>query len=230
MTPAEYQDLNAAARRGGTFYAVGLVEHFSPAASAVASALHQGGPPAHLYHVVRSNPQGGRLGDVDVVTDLLMHDLDHACRFLPGRVSGVEVSVLGMGDEARCDHAAISLTFGRSGQADIILSRAMACPARTGTISRGDESFVMDLAKHAVTHHVRPSLNGASGAVHAPEPREMDVLPANPLYEEIQAFCFDAKAGAPSRSVSGEDIAPLLDIRWEVERKMADAPALTNAV
>lgn len=69
---------------------VGYIERFNPVIEALVSIIEKNGPPLAL-DFVRTSRVSARITDVDVITDLMVHDIDLA-RLLAGNVSRIQSS------------------------------------------------------------------------------------------------------------------------------------------
>ena len=86
QTLAEADALIAAARQSGAVLAVGHSERFNPAVAA--ARPHVNDP--RFIEVHRLGTQPGRSLDIDVVLDLMIHDLDLILSLVPSEVESVE--------------------------------------------------------------------------------------------------------------------------------------------
>lgn len=86
QTLAEADAVIAAAKQAGVVLAVGHSERFNPAV--VAARPHLNDP--RFIEVHRLGTQIGRSLDIDVVLDLMIHDLDLILSFVPSDVESVE--------------------------------------------------------------------------------------------------------------------------------------------
>ncbi len=86
QTLAEADALIAAAQQAGVVLAVGHSERFNPAV--VAARPYVNDP--RFIEVHRLGTQLGRSLDIDVVLDLMIHDLDLILSFVPSEVESVE--------------------------------------------------------------------------------------------------------------------------------------------
>ena len=89
-------ELEAAAGGAGRIVQVGHIEWYNPAWRRAAAAV------GTLRKIVvdRTQPYSSRGRDVDVIQDLMLHDLDWTTRTVPGEVTQLEARVL-PGDEVR---------------------------------------------------------------------------------------------------------------------------------
>jgi predicted dehydrogenase len=88
VTLAEASELIELARHRGRVLQVGHIERFNPAIRAVRSEVKSPG----FIECHRLSPYGDRGTDVDVVLDLMIHDLDMVLSFKPGAVEEVRAA------------------------------------------------------------------------------------------------------------------------------------------
>lgn len=201
--------LIAAAREGGASLHVGHAERFNPALLAVRSVVKE-----PLF--IESHRLGGfpeRSLDVDVVLDLMIHDLDLLLWLSGGEVedvSAIGVNVL----TPRVDIATARLVLSSGCAANLTASRVSAEPTRKLRIFQPDSYVSVDL-RERVAEVV--SLDRSGGA--RPEiRREKIVAPADapePLRLE-QEELLAARAGRASQGTTGEEGRRALDAALRV--------------
>ncbi len=213
---ADGEALVAAAARGKAVLQVGHVERFNPVMAAVERL---GVKPAFL-EVHRLAPFTFRGGDVGVVMDLMIHDLDivrHLVGEEPDGVDAVAVSVLG----GREDIANARLSFPSGAVANVTASRVSLGKMRKIRIFSSDAYVSLDYDKRqallvrkspALTRAVLEQAGGAGGLVALAKhdfgdllhTEELPIEEAEPLKAEIREFLGAARGGAKPR-VSGVD-------------------------
>ncbi|MBN1962337.1 MAG: Gfo/Idh/MocA family oxidoreductase [Deltaproteobacteria bacterium] len=125
VTPADGEKLVTAAQQQGCLLQVGHIERYNPAVSAALSVADQPG-----YIVTeRLSPFSGRSTDVDVILDLMIHDLDIvgalvAAPLVEARAIGVPVL------SHKVDMAAARLAFADGTVAQLSAGRASLEPSR----------------------------------------------------------------------------------------------------
>ena len=185
-------DLVARARRAGVVLQVGHIERFSSTFAALRDAVHS--PLA--IDCVRVGPWTGRAADVDVVLDLMIHDIDLALSLAKSPV--IEVAAAGRSIvSSRLDTAEARLTFASGMVARLASSRVAPKVDRRFTVTEADRVLVADLAARRLEIGEKRD----SGFVFSAS----EVPPHDALGAEIAAFV-GAIAGAPDRrSADGED-------------------------
>ncbi|MEM7693755.1 MAG: Gfo/Idh/MocA family oxidoreductase [Pseudomonadota bacterium] len=152
QTKAEADRLIAAAVASGTFIQVGHIERFSAAFEALAGAVYK---PRHIV-ATRHNPPRATAPKVDVVRDLMIHDIDLALAIAGAPVDAVSATALAPhGQEA----ARATLTFANGVVADLSASRLSPSVSRTLTVYDAAGVLHADLAVMTVTRT-------AQGAAH----------------------------------------------------------------
>jgi predicted dehydrogenase len=167
------------AHRSGRVLQVGHLERFNPALQAVMA--HTQRPLFVEAH--RLGPFPDRSTDVDVVRDLMIHDLDLIQRLVgeePERVEAVGVPVL----TDKVDIANARITFATGCVANVTASRVSPTPMRKLRFFQHDGYFSIDLLEHSVAIFRRIPTKG--------EPRiEMEKLefdPEDALMAQLRAF------------------------------------------
>lgn len=145
QTVAEADALIAAARSRNVVLAVGHSERFNPAV--VAARPHIKDP--RFIEVHRLGQLPGRSLDIDVVLDLMIHDLDLILSLVPSEVDGVEavgVPVL----TPRIDIANARLRFANGCIANLTASRISREPVRKVRFFQQDAYLSIDTAAREV--------------------------------------------------------------------------------
>jgi predicted dehydrogenase len=167
------------AHGSGRVLQVGHLERFNPALQAVME--HTRRPLFVEAH--RLGPFPDRSTDVDVVRDLMIHDLDLIQRLVgqePERVEAVGVPVL----TDKVDIANARVTFATGCVANVTASRVSPTPLRKLRFFQHDGYFSIDLLEHAVVIFRRVPTDG--------EPRiemeKLDFDPEDALLAQLRAF------------------------------------------
>jgi predicted dehydrogenase len=144
-TLPEAQKLLAAARDAGRVLQVGHLEWFNAAMQTVRSVVHR----PRFFEAHRMGPFPARATDVDVVRDLMIHDIDIIQRLLdeePSRVEAIGVPVL----TPRVDIANARLAFPSGAVANLTASRVSPTPLRKIRFFQLDGYFSIDFLEQAV--------------------------------------------------------------------------------
>ncbi len=180
---ASAADLVRRAEARGTTLQVGHIERFSPAVAELAKRLRNPRRIAALRHT----PWTGRSTDVDVVLDLMIHDIDLVVALAGAPVVSVAASGVSQ-TGGHVDEAEAWLTFANGLIATLSVSRVAPESRRRLTVTEPDAIYRADLAG--------PSLSVARRASRAVA--EMIPLAAHDnLGAEIAAFLDSITTGTP---------------------------------
>lgn len=140
VTAAEGRDIAALAKETGAVVAVGHVERFSPVTEALRARITR---PRRIA-AVRRSVWSGRSTDVDVVLDLMIHDIDLVLTLSQAPLASVAASGVA-GPSGAIDEAEAWLTFADGLVATLSASRVAAANSRTLSITEPDAAYVADL-------------------------------------------------------------------------------------
>jgi predicted dehydrogenase len=195
-TVAEGERMVALAARHGAVLGVGHVEFYNPAVQAVIGRA----PRPRYLDAQRLSPFTRRSLDIDVVLDLMVHDLQLAQALNPGcsirEVRAVGVPVL----SPRVDLANVRLEFSNGCVATLTSSRVSAERVRKLRLFEPDCYHSIDYTEQAVSAY-RLVHEGAEPRI---EPVAVEVAKDEPLAVEHRAFQ-RACRGLGGPFVSGQD-------------------------
>lgn len=207
VTLAEARELIDLASRRHCVLQVGHIERFNPAIRAVRSAIHAPG----FIECHRLSPYGERGTDVDVVLDLMIHDLDMVLSFNPGQVEEVRaagVPVL----SPTIDIANARIAFTGGCVANFTASRVSTTRMRKLRLFQRDSYLSID-------YQIRQAaiLRRKVGANQRPEifMEPAKTVDDEPLKLELEAFLHAIASQTPP-VVSGEDGAAALALAHQV--------------
>jgi predicted dehydrogenase len=210
---AEAEEMTALAERTGKVLAVGHVEYHNPAVQA-ALGLAKG---VRYLETQRLSPFTARSVDVDVILDLMIHDLQITLAVAgetPSEIRAVGVPVLT--DKVDQCHAWIEFPGGLV--ANLTASRVSSERIRKLRIFGGEAYFSVDYAEQSV--HSASLVRSGSGIEIAP--RNIEVEKDEPLKAELNAFVTACRGGSSSH-VSGRTgaaaLAAAIEIRQQVESR-----------
>jgi predicted dehydrogenase len=210
-TLAEADELLALTQKNRLILQVGFVERFNPAIIALAKVITR---PVFI-EVHRLHPFFERGIDVDVILDLMIHDLDLILKFVDAPLTNVEaVGVPILSD--KIDISNVRLSFATGCIANITASRISAKTMQKIRFF-GPEGY------HAVDCQKRELLslskikdgNGKQQIVQ----NNIEVGSHDPLQEEIRSFVNAVQTRAKPL-VSGEDARRSLALAMEILQKM----------
>jgi predicted dehydrogenase len=209
----EADALIAAADRAGVVLAVGHTERFNPAVAA--AAPHVSDPRFIEVHRLGTFPE--RSLDIDVVFDLMIHDLDLVLAFAASDVTSIEavgVPVL----TGRVDIANARLRFASGCVANITASRISRDRTRKIRFFQRDAYISIDCgSKEAEMYR----LVAAPGARPAIQGGALDVHEAEPLRSELEDFVAAVREGRRPR-VDGAAGRRAVDLAQQITAKMAE--------
>ncbi len=218
-TLAEAEELVAIAESKGLIFQIGFLERFNPAIVALETVMEK----PLFIETHRLHPFFERGTDVDVILDLMIHDLDIILHFVKSPVKSVEavgVSVL----SDKVDIANARITFSSGCVANVTASRI------TGKTMQKIRFFGME-GYHAVDYAKRELVslsrkNGADGKTEiAGNP--VEVKKTDPLEEEIRSF-IDAVIGRTPPPVPGKEGRDALELALLIAEKAREAGGLIS--
>lgn len=206
-TREEAHELVKLSRRHERIIQVGHIERFNPAIEAVRPFIKEPG----FIECHRLSPFGERGTDVDVILDLMSHDLDMVLSFRPGPVEEVRaagVPVL----SPNIDIANARIVFGSGCVANLTASRVSTTRMRKLRVFQRDAYISVDYQTRQGVICRRQAGQGS--------PPEIEVQPVQgkedePLKLELAAFLHAVATGSPS-PISGEDGAAVLDLAHRI--------------
>jgi predicted dehydrogenase len=204
---ASGQDLIDRAVRSNVILQVGHVERFSPAIIRLGALSTD---PRRIT-CVRRSPWTGRSGDVDVILDMMIHDIDHVLVLADSPV----VSVAASGRSLRSGHideAEAWLTFQNGLTATLSANRVADAPLRQLTVTQSDRIFVADLSGPTLSVGDR-RISGDSKPVPLPE--------NDNLGDEISAF-INSASGKSEVLVDGHAGLAALDIALRIQAALSE--------
>ncbi len=166
-TIPEAEELVSLAREMQTTLAVGHVERFNPAVQALSGKVHD----PRFIECHRLAPFSFRSTDLDVVMDLMIHDLDIILHFTGSEVARVDatgVAVLGKAE----DIANARIVFENGCVANVTASRVSDKEMRKIRFFSKEQYVSLDYqARHAVVYRPGPALAGDPAKLAAAAPK-----------------------------------------------------------
>lgn len=195
---AEADRMIAAARGGGRVLMVGHLERFNPAVRLIRPLITQ----PLFFEVHRLSVFTPRSLDVDVLLDLMIHDLDLVLSFVASPLEDLQAVGLAV-LSPHTDIANVRLQFANGCVANLTASRVSTEKVRKLRFFQPGEYISLDYARRdARVFTVSPGAGpgGAPGIQH----QHLTGDEREPLTEEIRAFLAAVAARQPPE-VSGED-------------------------
>ncbi len=197
-TLEEADRMIAAAAQGGAVLQVGHLERFNPAMVALRPHVRK---PVY-FEIHRIGEFTARSLDIDVVLDLMIHDLDIVQWLVGEDVEVTNIHAVGIPIlTERVDAANARLEFSSGAVANITASRVGTEKIRKMRFFQPHDYVAIDYTtKHAsVSSLAPPQAPGAWPVVHA---KRLEIVDVEPLRAEIVSFFESVKTGSPV-AVSG---------------------------
>jgi predicted dehydrogenase len=211
-TLAEADELIAAAARSNAALAVGHTERFNPAVAAARPLLVD----PRFIEVHRLGAFPDRSLDIDVVFDLMIHDLDVVLSLVKSEVASIEavgVPVL----TGRVDIANARLRFANGCIANLTASRISRDRVRKIRFFQPSAYLSIDYAAQKVEVWRLVAGNGSLPSIQG---GDIEVANEEPLVRELVDFA-DAVTSHRAPQVTGEDGRRALALADAIARKMA---------
>src|SRR5882672_2566747 len=199
-TLSEADQMIAAAAKGGALLQVGHLERFNPALVALRPHVRK---PVY-FEIHRIGEFTARSLDIDVVLDLMIHDLDIVQWLVGENIAVTELHAVGIPILTnKVDAANVRLEFASGAVANITASRVGTEKIRKMRFFQPHDYVAVDYAtRHAsISSLAPPASDGAWPGVHH---RQLEIVDVEPLRAEIQSFIEAVRDKKPS-PVSGAD-------------------------
>ena len=180
-TLPEAEKLVAMARDGGRVLQVGHLEWFNAAMRKVAASIRR----PRFVESHRLGPFRGRATDVDVVRDLMIHDLDLIQRLVgeePVRIEAIGVPVI----TDRVDIANARVGFPGGCVANLTASRVSSTPMRRIRFFQRDGYFSVDFLEPAVA--IARRVDSGPGGRPEIDWQRLTVEPGDALLSQLESF------------------------------------------
>jgi predicted dehydrogenase len=195
----EADQMIAAAKKGSAILQVGHAERFNPALIALRPHVHN---PVY-FEIHRVGQFTARSLDIDVVLDLMIHDLDIVQWLVGEEVDVTELHAVGIPILTdKVDAANARLEFASGAVANITASRVGTEKIRKMRFFQPRDYVAVDyVTNHASISSLAPSSAGAWPGVRT---QVLEIRNVEPLRAEIESFLY-AAANHSRPVVSGED-------------------------
>jgi predicted dehydrogenase len=223
-TLAEADALVAQAAASGRILQVGLLERFNPAVSAAEPLVN--GP--MFFEAHRLSVFHRRALDVDVVLDLMIHDLDIVLSFVRSPVSqlhAVGLRIL----SPKVDIANVRLEFASGCVANFTASRVSTETVRKLRFFQPHQYLSIDYARQDLlvisltpdASPVKPGANHSQDPMTALVPSKPPIQGGEPLLLEIQSFLQSVRTRTPPR-VTPKQARDALALALEINQAIQD--------
>lgn len=237
-TEEECQRLISAAAKNNVVLLVGHIERFNPAVEQMGKLLSDTSKIRSLT-AQRMSAASGRITDVDVSMDLMIHDVEVIQSLVKSPVVNIQAaSVKTKESPMGKDYITALLEFENGATANITASRITQARVRTLTVTTDTNYIDMDFINQSINVHSQgrmPYVNpenipewmnyGLKGSV------EQLFIPTNqPLSAELNHFLSCVRGEATPR-ITGQNALDALRVIWKIQEKLgffnlsADKPA-----
>jgi hypothetical protein len=214
-----------AAKKNNVVLLVGHVERYNPAVEQMSKILSDTSKIRSLTSQ-RMSAASGRITDVDVAMDLMIHDVEVIQALVKSPVVKVHAASVNGGK----DYISALLEFANGATANLTASRITQARVRTLTVTTDTNYIDMDFINQSINVHSQgrmPYVNqeeipewmnyGLKGSV------EQLFIPTNqPLQVELAHF-IDCVNGKAQPRVTGEDALDALRVVWQIQEKLGFA-------
>ncbi|MDD4555914.1 MAG: Gfo/Idh/MocA family oxidoreductase [Alphaproteobacteria bacterium] len=226
-TEEECQRLIAAAKANNVTLLVGHIERFNPAVEQMGKILSDTSKIRSLT-AQRMSAASGRITDVDVAMDLMIHDAEVVLSLIKSKVTNIQASsVKTKENEKGTDYITALLAFENGATASLTASRITQARVRTLTVTTDTNYIDMDFIGQSINVHSQgrmPYVNqdsipewmnyGLKGSV------EQLFIPQNqPLQAELNHF-INCINGKETPRISGENALEALRVIWGVQKAL----------
>ena len=215
--PEEADELISLAKKNRLVLQVGFVERFNPAIMALEKVIAS--PMFIESH--RLHPFFERGTDVDVILDLMIHDLDIVLKFVNSPLTSVEaVGIPVLSD--KIDISNVRLSFASGCVANITASRISAKTMQKVRFFGPEGYHSVDCQKREILSLGKRKTESGKLEIFQ---NNVEISNHDPLEEEIRSFV-DAAIYRTKPVVSGEDARKSLLLAIDIIRKMKTAEVI----
>lgn len=226
-TEEECQRLISAADKNNVVLLVGHIERFNPAVEQMGKLLSDTSKIRSLT-AQRMSAASGRITDVDVSMDLMIHDVEVIQSLVKSPVVNIQAaSVKTKESPMGKDYITALLEFENGATANITASRITQARVRTLTVTTDTNYIDMDFINQSINVHSQgrmPYVNpenipewmnyGLKGSV------EQLFIPTNqPLSAELNHFLSCVRGEATPR-ITGQNALDALRVIWKIQEKL----------
>ena len=226
-TEAECRMLIDTAKQRGAVLLVGHIERFNPAVEQLSKILNDTSKIRALT-AQRMSAASGRITDVDVAMDLMIHDIEVIQSLVKSKVVNVEASNVKTKDKPEGkDYISALVQFENGVMANLTASRITQSRVRTLTVSTDEAYIDLDFINQSInvcTQSRSPYMNkdiipewmnyGLKGC------EEHLFIPSNQPLAAEQSHFIDCVLGKATPRITGEDALQALKVIWEVQKKL----------
>lgn len=226
-TEEECRLLIDTAKASGAVLLVGHIERFNPAVEQLSKILSDTSKIRALT-ARRMSAASGRITDVDVAMDLMIHDIEVIQSLVKSKVVNVEASNVKTKDKPEGkDYISALVQFENGVMANLTASRITQSRVRTLDVSTDEAYIDLDFINQSInvcTQSRSPYMNkdaipewmnyGLKGC------EEHLFIPSNQPLAAEQSHFIDCVLGKATPRITGEMALEALKVIWEVQRKL----------
>jgi virulence factor len=219
VNDAECIELIETAEQRGVILLVGHIEHFNPAVQQLNRILADGQHMIQAVHVQRMSGNTQRITDVDVVMDMMIHDLEIVNSLVNQPLIDLSALAVGQGKETGLDYVSALLSFSSGTIANITASRITQNKVRKLAITSDIGYITLDYSAQELLIYRQAhesALVNSEGCVIDQAVERVLVRPTEPLIAEIQNFIHSVRVGVPL-GVDGRKAHEALKIAWKIQ-------------
>jgi len=202
------------AQRNELCLAVGHLERFNPAVLAIRERVQK----PMFIEVHRLSPFKQRGTEVNVVLDLMIHDIDIVLAMVPSPIAAIRpIGLPVLSDGVDIAHARIEFECGCV--ANLTASRVSAQAMRKMRIFQPDSYLSLDLMSAEVTVHRRSAGECTAEGMPAIQTEHLKLERGDALMREVENFLAAVRGTSPV-VVSGQDGARALEVALQINRSL----------
>ncbi|OAG28673.1 Gfo/Idh/MocA family protein [Thermodesulfatator autotrophicus] len=205
-TPHEAEELVKLADKLGLILQVGHIERFNPAIKKLLAEVKE----PIFIEAQRVSKFSARCLDVDVILDLMIHDLDLVLTIVNSEIKELQATGAPVITD-KIDLASVRLIFKNGVVANLTASRIALKPSRSFRVYQQGAYLAADTLESTFTRVELPQ-NGT-----LPEPEKFSQV--DPLFEELCAFISSINQGKRP-PVSGEEGFEALDLAFKIKKEI----------
>lgn len=205
----EGRRLVEAAERNGRVVLVGHIERFNPAVEQLADIL-RGEPPVLAVDARRMSAVSSRITDVDVIADLMIHDIDIVLGLIDDEVAEVTARGAAVHGAVGEDYVTALLTFANGSLASLTASRITQNQVRALEVTTADRLYAVDYSSQELNIFRQGRLGGIADEQAEPGRYLLDVgtervfvRRVEPLVAELTHFLEAVRRREPPRVDGG---------------------------
>ncbi len=235
-TEEECNRLITAAKNNNVTLLVGHIEQFNPAIEQLHKLLADNSQICSLT-TNRMSAASGRITDVDVAMDLMIHDAEVVLSLVKSPVTNVSASaVRNAKSPSGKDYITALLEFANGATATMTASRITQSRVRTLSVTTNDNYIDLDYINQSIAVHSQGRMHnvapdslpenmryGLKGSVE-----NLFIPTAQPLTSELNHFA-DCIWGKNTPRISGEQALEALKVIWKVQQCLNNSSGITAA-